>query len=204
MMKTCWSASETATWRLSGTDAGRGDLRLALVGPSAAGPTRVKVAGGPVIDGAVTVQVRRPAWPSYAVLPDVRVEADGATLVVLNLAGDWRLLVVTPDRVGTLSWGDGPDAPVVLERPCRVQASVEGGVPRGRRYELECVRVEPDGEATAQGWYDRLVGRADLEFFLPVGRYRLRLREGARTGAWNDLSLETPSTRASIRLPAPR
>ncbi|MFO0931276.1 MAG: hypothetical protein U1E39_01055 [Planctomycetota bacterium] len=197
-------ARPTATWRLSGADVGRGDLRLAVVGPSAAGASRVKVTGGPVAEGAVTVQVRRPGWPSYGVLPDVRVEADGATLAVPNLSGDWRLLVATADRVGLLASGGDPDAPVVLERPCRVQASVEGGVPRGRRYELECVRVEPDGEATAQGWYDRLVGRADLELSLPAGRYRLRLREGARAGLWNDLTLETPSTRASIRLTAPR
>lgn len=197
-------ARPAATWRLTGADAARGDVRLAHLGRSAAGPSRVKVTGGAMADGAVTVQVRRRGWPSYAVLPDVVVDPDGTTLSVPNLGGEWRLLVVTADRVGTLASTDAVDAPVVLVRPCRVQAAVEGGVPRGRRYELECVRVEPDGEATAQGWYDRLVGGADLELFLPVGSYRLRLREGARVGAWNDLSLEAPSTRASIRLSSPR
>ena len=194
----------TATWRLAGADAARGDLRLAHLGRSAAGPLRLRLAGGTAPAGAVSVQVRRPRWSSYAVLPDVAVDPDGATLVLPHLSGDWRLLVATAERVGTRASADDPDAPLTLERPCRVQASVEGGVPRGRRYELECVRVEPEGEATAQGWYDRLVGRADLELLLPVGRYRLRLREGARVGPWNELSLEAPSTRASIRLSAPR
>jgi hypothetical protein len=194
----------SATWRLAGTDAARGDLRLAHLGRSAAGPQRLKVTGAPVAEGAVTVQVRRPRWPSYAVVPDVRVDTGGAALTFPQVSGTWGLLVVTPDAVGLRASTDDDDVPLALERPCRVQASVEGGVPRGRRYELECVRVEPDGEATAQGWYDRLVGRADLELLLPVGRYRLRLREGARVGAWNDLSLEAPSTRASIRLSAPR
>lgn len=193
-----------ATWRMSGADAGRGDLRLALLGRSAGGPLRLRVEGGPVADGAVTVQVRRPRWPSYAVVPDAAVAPGGTALSLPSLPGEWRLLVTTADRVGTISSADDLDAGVRLERPCRVQASVEGGVPRGRRYELECVRVEADGEATAQGWYDRLVGRADLELLLPVGAYRLRLREGARVGAWNDLTLEAPSTRASIRLSAPR
>lgn len=194
----------TATWRLSGADAARGDLRLAHLGRSAAGPFRLRVSGGDVAAGAVTVQVRRPRWPSYAVLPDVAVDAERGTLVLPNLSGDWRLLVATAEGVGTRGSADDPDEPLALARPCRVQVAVEGGVPRGRRYELECVRVEPEGEATAQGWYDRLVGRADLELLLPVGRYRLRLREGARVGPWNELSLEAPSTRASIRLSAPR
>ena len=193
-----------ATWRMSGADAGRGDLRLALLGRSAGGPLRLRVERGPVADGAVTVQVRRPHWPSYAVVPDAAVAPGGTALSLPSLPGEWRLLVTTADRVGTISSADDLDAGVRLKRPCRVQASVEGGVPRGRRYELECVRVEADGEATAQGWYDRLVGRADLELLLPVGAYRLRLREGARVGAWNDLTLEAPSTRASIRLSAPR
>ncbi len=154
--------------------------------------------------GAVTVQMRRPGWPSYAVVPDVRVGEGGTHLVLPPLPGTWRLLVVTAEHVGMLASEDATEGPLVLTKPCRVQAAVEGGVPRGRRYELECVRVEDDGEATAQGWYDRLVGRADLEFLLPTGRYRLRLREGARVAPWTDLSLERPSTRASIQLPAPR
>lgn len=196
--------ARVVTWTLSGTDAVRGDLRLAWFDGRSAGVTRLEVEGGPVAPGAVTVQVRRPGWPSYAVVPDVHVGEGGTHLVLPPLKGSWRLLVVTPDHVGTRTSEDAIETPLVLEKPCRVQAAVEGGVPRGRRYELECVRVEDDGEATAQGWYDRLVGRADLELLLPVGRYRIRLREGARSAPWSDLTLEQPSTRASIRLAVPR
>lgn len=196
--------AQVMTWTLPGTDAARGDLRLARFDGRSAGVSRLKVEGGTVTQGAVTVQFRRPGWPSYAVVPDVRVLEGGTQLALPPLSGAWRLLVATPEHVGVLASSDAAEGPLVLTKPCRVQASVEGGVPRGRRYELECARIDDDGEATAQGWYDRLVGRADLELLLPTGRYRLRLREGARVAPWTDLTLERPSTRASIQLLAPR
>jgi hypothetical protein len=196
--------AQVVTWTLPGTDAARGDLRLAWFDGRSAAVTMLKVEGGPVARGAVTVQMRRPGWPSYAVLPDVHVPDGGTHLVLPPLKGTWRLLVVTPEHVGVLASADETEGPLVLTKPCRVQAAVDGGVPRGRRFELECVRVDDDVEVTAQGWYDRLVGRADLELSLPTGRYRLRLREGARVAPWTDLTLEQPSTRASIRLASPR
>lgn len=187
------------TWAMAGSDAVRGDVRLAVPPPGTA-RRPVPVAG---VRGPVRVQGRPPGAPTYGLLPDVGPRDDGvADGVAARVPSGWSVLVDADGAAVVVGADDAGPAPFL--GACRVRLAVEGGVPRGRRYELDFRRVEADGEVTAQGWYDRLVGRADLELSLPPGRYRFRLTELGRVAPWSELLLEGPSTRASVRLPAPR
>lgn len=193
-------------WRVPGRLALHGDLRL--LGGEASPPLAVAVSGGDLPDEDFVVAARGPGHAAYGVAPNVLRAEDGRGFTVALAPGAWRFLVTTPDAVG-LGTSEGDARPVVtLQRPSRVQLTVEGGVPKGRRYDLECVREEEDGErsveVTAQGWWQRAVAASDLELALPTGRYRLRLREGGRLAPWTALSLERPATRVALRLPPPR
>ena len=89
--------------------------------------------------------------------------------------------------------------------------------PKGSAAELEArrrlaVALLQDGKSNtevarlvgAQGWIHRFVGRSDLEFFLPVGSYRVQASENGREGTSRSVVLDEPSTQARVRLEGPR
>lgn len=157
------------------------------------------------------MQVRPEGATSYGLL---RCEAlpGTSTEVACGLRlppGRYRVSARQGDRTATSSApfdvGAAPvDVDLTAERLATLSVSIEGGVPAGRRYEVEAMRIEGDADVLGQGFCARHVARPDLTLFLPPGRYRARLLENGTAGPLKELSLDIPGVRAQVRLSPPR